>query len=299
MTTLTSKLDASVNFIEKTTDGGAFEARYVRRRSEYITGYLSSHSGCLKGCRFCHLTQTNQDMFKHASQRDLEVQARKILHHYHTQKVEVQSPKADMIYWSFMARGEPLANEYLLSWGDEVLNSLGDMAEGYELASRVCISTIMPREVLRRPLIDVFKYARPMFYYSLYSLDPAFRAKWLPQAMDPEKALSRLATWQDQTGMLVKIHGAVIAGENDSDSSWYDICRAIDRHGMNVEFNLVPYNPFSPDLGIAATDLAMEGIVKTISEFGFKAQVKNRVGFDVKASCGMFVEPKKAGDPDE
>jgi len=298
---LESKLDTTVNFVEHSSDGGLFESRYVRREDAYLTCYLSSHSGCVKSCRFCHLTATAQRTFSHATINQLKTQADAVLGHYR----KVGLPTAKIVYFSFMARGEPLANHDLLVKGDFTLRELGVLGSSYGLASRFCISTIMPAEVRNQELTDIFEYMRPVFYYSLYSMDKDFRAKWMPQAMDPTKALTKLARWQNDTGMMVKIHGAIIPGENDSLDCWEKNLDAIRNSGLRPEFNLVRYNPHDipvGDLNLSLPERSLDAIARSedenwtleniqyqIFDAGYKVQLKERVGFDVKASCGMFV----------
>lgn len=56
---LKSQLDSSVNFVE-TQLVGFLESRYVRREPRYFVAYLSSQTGCNRGCGMCHLTVTGQ-----------------------------------------------------------------------------------------------------------------------------------------------------------------------------------------------------------------------------------------------
>jgi 23S rRNA (adenine2503-C2)-methyltransferase len=91
----------------------------------------------------------------------------------------------------------------------------------------------------------------------------------------------------------VKLHYAFIGGENDSAEEVNSICDAVEKHNLICEFNLVRYNPASPDQGIESSDEVIArniGIITNRFRFNTKVQMIPRVGFDVKASCGMFVE---------
>ena len=72
---LPSELDSSVNFIFD----NMMEARYVQRVPDYFICYLSSHDGCNKACRFCHLTQTGQTSFNEAGVAQYVEQAKHVL----------------------------------------------------------------------------------------------------------------------------------------------------------------------------------------------------------------------------
>lgn len=289
LTTLKSELDESVNFVRSTADGGNFESRFVSRGGRHITVYLSSHSGCVKGCLFCHLTGDSQTFFIHASKEDYLSQAEVVLEHF-KKLPDAKKQGVDRVYFSFMARGEPLANKNILSDGDAILSSLASKAAKLGLLSRSCVSSIFPKEMARRRLGDVFQASRPVIYYSLYSLDQDVRRKWLPQAMDPVKALEKLTEFSDLTLVNFKIHGSIIKGVNDDLKTWDDICELLRSMGATPSFNLVPYNPHSESSGAPGN---IELVRNVIEDNGFDVKEKNKVGFDVKASCGMFAPASK------
>lgn len=283
---LHSQEDASVNWVTPTDDNGAFEARYVRRTPEYFIAYLSSHTGCNKACRFCHLTATRQTMMTDATPQDYTDQASSVMQWYDTQEA------AERVNFNFMARGEPLANTHVANNWLSVYEPLKALADERGLESKFNISTIMPED---RDLYDIFGDTGTQLYYSLYSLDNHFRKRWLPKAIDPQIALDRLADWQQKTGQLVTLHWAFIKGQNDGMANLDRIAHAVHSRGLEVKFNLVRYNPFSDRQGEEPDEVTLQAL------FDFfqrqlnhpSSRIVPRVGFDVKASCGMFVNPNQ------
>lgn len=285
---LHSEIDESVNFVTPHQDGGAFEARYVRRQEDYFITYLSSHSGCKKACRFCHLTATKQVMMDHATVSLYQAQARQVLAHYDTQKASTR------VNYNFMARGEPLANPTVIGDWQGVYGPLRDMAEQRNLVSKFNISTIMPEEIADKDLYDIFGNTGAQIYYSLYSMEEKFRKRWLPKSISPHLALDKLLAWQQKTGQLVTLHWAFIEGQNDDLETLERIILAVLYRDLKVKFNLVRYNPYSSAQGKEPSEEIIQRNFDYINKaFGHPAsRIVPRVGFDVKASCGMFVEPK-------
>ena len=196
--TLPSNEDQSVNFVFD----NMMEARYVRRVDDYFICYLSSHTGCNKSCRFCHLTQTGQvDMIDATIDNYIE-QAKHVLEYYDT----LNKP-AKKVNFNFMSRGEVLANKIFLNHANEILEALHTMAEQRGLDSNFNISTIMPNEVADVNLSNLIsnKYNH-MFYYSLYSINPDFRKRWIPKSLPVDEALSKLKDWQQETGRTLALH---------------------------------------------------------------------------------------------
>ena len=280
---LKSEIDDSVNFVWDLDEKQALEGRYVRRHKEYVACYISTQTGCSQACRMCHLTFNGQNHPRDAKFEEVLEQARTVMDYYLTQ------PAAKTVHYNFMARGEPLSSRVVLEDSQELLLHLGEMAKECGVVPRFLISTIMP-ETLPKSLVELFPTVHPEIYYSLYSMRPEFRRKWLPRAMDPNRALAVLAEWQHHTKKIVRIHHALIEGENDdSTDEVLRIVNAVDKVGLRVDFTLVTYNPPSEKHGRTST--VYQDYAKTLRDFFPTSRIKHiqRVGYDVAASCGMFV----------
>jgi adenine C2-methylase RlmN of 23S rRNA A2503 and tRNA A37 len=146
---------------------------------------------------------------------------------------------------------------------------------------------------LHKPLREIFRFITPTIYYSLYSVSEEFRRQWMPAAMPVHEALAALKAYQDFSKKIVKIHFPFIAGVNDSALDVDAMCEAIETAGLRVEFNLVRYNPASPSQGVESAPEVLEARLDQIRQrLEGKVQAIPRVGFDVKASCGMFITPE-------
>lgn len=289
---LASVKDKSVNFVSATGQ----ESRYVRRTDDYFIIYLSSHNGCNKACRFCHLTQTGQTDMVEATVEEMALQAQRVVDHYLTKVYLKQEVPAQKIHFNFMARGEPLASSVIRKQWKQLTKRLLDIIAPTAITNvRFNISSIIPDA--EWPYIsDAFDTVftgenKPIIYYSLYSLNPLFRKRWLPKAVDPAVALRKLTEWQLTSQGEVVFHWAMIEGENDSQLDIYDLKQFIKSSNIIARFNLVRYNPFSPGQGIESNaeilQLRFDELIEVMNIPG--SRIVPRVGFDVAASCGMFV----------
>ena len=289
--TLSSCQDASVNHALPTPDGGHWESRYVQRVDRYFICYLSSHTGCAYSCRFCHLTATKQTMMAPATFEDYLQQADRVLDTYRERR-DNGLPPAEYMHFNFMARGEALANPCLVERSSELFEALGQRAEDVGLPARFLVSTILPRD-FNANLADVLADERAVPYYSLYSVNPKFRKRWLPKALPAEEALARLAQFQQDTGRKVVLHWAFIEGQNDSFEDVEATLDAVEQAGLKAKFNLVRYNPHDARHGQEPSEAHLQALFDRISgrlnHPG--SRIVPRVGFDVKASCGMFIAP--------
>jgi 23S rRNA (adenine2503-C2)-methyltransferase len=291
-TTLASSVDDSVNHVVEAGDGGYFEARYVHRVPERWICYLSSHSGCSKACRFCHLTATRQTMMKSASLDDYLAQAGRVFSTYDAHyPEEIHGPRPSKVHFNFMARGEPLENQALLENPGEVFEGLGEMASQRGLVHAHKVSTIIPA-TFSADLVHVLGDPASEVYYSLYSMDEGFRKRWLPKAMPANDALDLLADYQERTGREINLHWAFIEGENDRECDVDGVLEEVAARGLRAKFNLVRYNPFSARQGREPDEARLQMLFNRIAPAlgSSGSRIVPRVGFDIKASCGMFVE---------
>lgn len=277
---LVSEVDSSLNYVVPKPDGGFLESRFVQRSSDYFIVYLSSHTGCNQACRMCHLTQSKQTMMTSATLEDYLEQAKNVLDNVDYTALKAKGLKR--IKFSFMARGEPLLNETIQTNWDTLRRELRNLVPGfYDVEFN--ISTIYPKEFTLN-LKDIFKTSDVTIYYSIYSIKEEFRKKWLGKAENCRKVLPKLKWFTNVTPCKVKFHSAFIEGENDTD---FDVSalKTIIRweYREDFQFNIVKYNPYSPQFGKETSPNNLFKIRKTLN-----AKVKSRVGVDVKASCGMF-----------
>jgi len=284
---LRSTLDQSVNFVAHGEFPGSIEARYVRRCNDYFIIYLSTQTGCQKACRMCHLTQTGQTKAEDVSVEAILEQADRVFDWYDT-----QNAPASVVHLNFMARGEPFSSSVVLHDADELLSRLADRAVSRSLLPRFKFSTIMPLEMAEVDLASLFPRHNPDIYYSIYSTKPEFRTRWLPKALDVDSALNKLKHYQRLTRKVPVLHWAFIAGENDDEATVRAICAQVNKVGLRVDFNIVRYNPFSCGQGSEPAEEIIEHNAQILTQAmpGARVKVVTRVGFDVKASCGMFVE---------
>lgn len=278
-----SEMDQSINWT-KPTDVGIVEARYVRRRSDYFIIYLSSQTGCNQACRMCHLTATKQTKYNDVTLSGYLEQAEKVFEYYDTQE------PAKIVHFNFMARGEPMANPHFLRDNQTLFKNLGKMARDRGLYPRFLVSTILPKSIEGQNLVDIFPIIHPDIYYSAYSLKEDFRTRWLPKAMTGFDGLRMLKSWQRYTKKIPKLHFAFIKDQNDTEGEVRHLAQIVKDLDLRVDFNVVRYNPQNPEFYETEeeriyhlTHVFREVLPET------KVKIVPRVGYDVKASCGMFI----------
>lgn len=293
-----SLIDESINFTKR-TDGGMWEARYVRRTEEKASIYLSSQDGCNQSCRMCHLTATGQTSSNNATIDDYVEQFSVAISHL-TRK---NWPKHFNI--NLMARGEPLLNSNLIDNYKGFYSSLKHRLEleaqnrGVSYSSfRVNISTIMPNSLQAsdfNQLCESVRATDTQFYYSVYSNNEDFRKRWLPHAMPIDRAMS--AFWYNlehkNRGRELVVHWPFIAGQND-DQYWVTyLCNQLKSYGVYLRVNIVRFNSPDDKKHQETNEYDIQNLFRIICKLlpnNENHKIIDRVGLDVAASCGTFLE---------
>lgn len=279
---LKSAQDSSVNFVWEIDKLRKIEARFVQRNPDYFIVYLSSHTGCNQSCRFCHLTATGQVLADMVSFGDFLIQANTVLNHYVSLGV-----KAKKVHFNWMARGEPLLHPFVTG-GNLLFKQLAAKAEHLNLEYRFNISTIFPKNVDVDQLHKVWGSVDNIrLYVSLYSTDMDFRKRWLPKAQNPDQIGTCLQKLKDVVD--ITLHWALITDQNDSRESVEKVVQWIRQYDLGLaKVNLVRYNP--NDLIKHGTEsINYNQVVDALTSNVAGIKIVPKVGFDVSASCGMFV----------
>lgn len=302
-----SELDSSFNIW---VDG--FEARFVQRSPDYFIVYLSSMKGCDQSCRMCHLTATGQTDSTPAYSRDFVKQFQAVIDELLRRKCFGILRDTPLIHINYMARGEPLLNRTLIEEFQRIHERMWDYY--YEKTRKrvnlkPIISTIFPqamhcgvgaREAFRTLNRLTETTWVPSIYYSLYSMNEGFRKKWLGKALDPERALVYLNYYDSITkgyhDVTNKIHFALIEGENDDYQTHKEIVKALGQDHLwslhDIPLNLVRYNPVN-EVHREAWDESYDVVASHYQQMGHPTKIIPKVGFDIKASCGMFLTPEE------
>ena len=346
--------DGTVNLVWRLPQehaGAALEARSVSVRDggRKLSVYLSSHTGCNRGCRFCHLTLQRQAAMRPATLDEYVRQMDGALR---------ASPPPDIAgtgvfvggNWridvgprrlnvNFMARGEPLLNPNLATGGDarNLFSELDRVAAAHGWPAervRYNVSTIFPKAARGAPIEAIApgtnaatlaahralwgddEYVGPLgppgrvwLYYSLYSVNEAWREKYMPAATPARDALERLARYQRATGSPVVLHWAWMAGQNDGNADLDALCETLRAVDLRGRFQQISFNPPVPG---DASALALRGwpdlkepsparldylfqrvsaCVRAPDGLPMFSKRIDRVGRSVKAYCGGFVPP--------
>lgn len=114
----------------------------------------------------------------------------------------------------------------------------------------------------------------------------------MPKAMPVKNALNILTSYQRVTNKIIKLHWPFIKNQNDSSEDVNGIIDAVKESKLRIDINIVRYNPYSTAHGEESNLEQIMMNVKLLEQAFPESRIKvvDRVGVDVKASCGTFYE---------
>ena len=280
-----SKMDASVNFLLTGDTQGKFEARYVRRSPEKVSIYLSSQKGCDLACRFCHLTQMGETSTEQASFNVLRMQMQLVMEHVKEQASEHGIPLRYEV--NFMARGEALRNPVIMDPDSGIFAELRSLTGSEHTTFN--ISTIFPKDVDLEKTTHLWERPDTELFYSLYTLTPYQRKRWIPKALDPQVVGKFLGAVQARENLPITLHHCFIAGMNDTMLDCEQLVEWAKEHHIRARVNIVRFNSADPQYRETPQD-KLDKLFKYLwYHFDPKSRIVDRVGPDVAAACGMFL----------
>jgi adenine C2-methylase RlmN of 23S rRNA A2503 and tRNA A37 len=93
----------------------------------------------------------------------------------------------------------------------------------------------------------------------------------------------------------VTFHHALIKHENSNLTDAKEFVSVLRQHDIvGARFNLVRYNPHSSAQGEEASDKQIMNYLSVLTDSGIFSNIKTipKVGLDIAAACGMFIQTK-------
>ena len=266
---LTSKLDGTVKYLLKLSDGNIIETVVM----DYHHGKsicISSQVGCRMGCTFC--ASTLKGLVRNLTPYEIEGQ---ILRAQKDLGVKISNIV-------IMGIGEPLDNydniiAFLKNINDEdgqaigyrhiTLSSCGLTEKIYNLADEMmpinlAISLHAPTDTARKALMPVAK---------AYSLS---------------KIMDACDYYFDKTHRRITFEYALVKGKNSSSADAKALAKLLSGKGAHV--NLIPVNPVTERNNIRTTKKETMDFQKELEGLGINATIRRELGADISASCGQL-----------
>lgn len=295
---LKSKIDKSINIINNN-----YESRFVQRSDNYFIVYVSGHNGCSQFCRMCHLTHTRQTSMADADIENMANQIKGTIEAaLDNQSINVGALKK--VHINFMARGDALLNQYVASRWNELEQRLSSIVHSAlqrtDIPVLYLVSTIFPSSLNTEQTMNILKQFvaadnPPRLYWSAYPMiTDKERARWLPMATNINKSLD----FFDAYGYMLevagkprknKIHFALIEHQNIDIAHQVFSQKLRQDGGEPKHINLVLYNPPFAGHSNEASEQDYRKVSGIYRDAGHTVKIIPRVGTDVKASCGTFV----------
>jgi len=282
--TITSKDGSVIKYVfEKTYTGTPYilEVTYIDRKDGRNIICVPTQSMCNMGCKFCHTT----DYIGKIPVMNIDAQTLVSTTFYVMKDLRlINSDKVFLL--SFMGCGEPLENM------TNVLHTINDLSDREELGSdrRFAIATSIPRKNWL-PLLDFAdKLSNPdkvKLHFSMHYTTDEVRKKYMPKAMELDKALKILDLYKAITGSVIEVHYTLMDGINDTMNDLYRLGGLLKSRDFQVK--LLYYNKREALDAEKSPENKVSAFKETLETYNISTTYYIPPGLDVGASCGQFL----------
>jgi len=295
--------DGTEKFVFEVEDKGIIEVAWIKNKLGIDVLCLPTHYYCTLGCKFCHLTQSNDRINNMGSISVLDL-------YPIIQWINSRYLTNEKCLLSFMGVGEPLFNPHLILGIYKMLND----DEKKKMFS-IALSTIVPEQrILGAAIHTILQEKVPTkIHFSLHSPDLSSRRNLLPKSwikIDP--ALLRLYDYATLCSNEVKknlsifhdgdcfrelcseIHYTLIDGINDSEDEYFLLKELGQKFHIPLKF--LKFNPIGNLKRSPKEELWIKELKK---EYEAKVSAYSPPGSNIGSSCGQFTKHYYLGCKDD
>lgn len=260
--------DGTEKFLFELADGARIES-VLMTSGRRKTLCISPQAGCRMGCEFCATGKLKLD--RNLTAGEIADQL--------NQAARECGKINNVVY---MGMGEPMDNY------DEVMRSvhiINHHAGKYIGQRHITISTCgIPEGIVR----FAEEKLQVHLSISLHSTNDAVRAKIMRIAKKYpiDSLIKAVRAYQKKTGRRVMIVYCMIKGINDSDADARSLAGLLKK--MNVNVNLIEYNPHTGCNFEASSRNRIQGFLDILMQSGIETTVRYKRGRKIKAACGQL-----------
>lgn len=276
--TISPSSDGTIKFLLDV--GGGVEAVYIPEATR-ATLCVSSQVGCTLNCSFCFTAK--QGFMRNLTPAEIIGQLWQVARYISEQNKAGKNlmPVTNIV---FMGMGEPLLNWPAVKNSIEIMRS--DLGFGLS-RKRVTLSTsgVVPKMYEFNQETDV------ALAVSLHAPNDELRDELVP--INRKYPLAKLFDAmhdyikQDPKGH-VTIEYVMLKDVNDTLEHARQLKNLLNRQGVPVKVNLIPFNPFGGTEYRTSTDNQIELFQKVLTDSGIFCFVRKTRGRDIMGACGQL-----------
>ncbi len=266
---LTSKLDGTVKYLLRLSDGNIIET-VAMRYHHGVSVCVSSQVGCAMGCTFCASTLGGR--VRNLAPHEITGQIIRVIK-------DLGERVSNIVV---MGIGEPFDNyDNLMVFLKNINNP-----EGVNLGHRhITVSTcgLVPK------IIDFANEGMQVnLAVSLHAPTDEYRKAIMPVAKrySITELINACRYYFEKTGRRITYEYALIEGKNSSDECAYKLIELLK--GDNCHINLIPVNDVKERGNVRVSKKRVEEFKKLLEKGHIAATVRRELGSDISASCGQL-----------